>query len=180
MKTKDMAEAALFTAVTAVFAQIGFPQPFSTVPVTLSLFAVFLCGMMLDKKAAFLSQLAYVLLGAVGAPVFYGFAGGLVRPTGGFVIAYPFMAFAAAWITEKVRGKNGTPSLARIAAAASVPLVICYAFGCLWFAFYTGASLPAAFAVAVVPFAAFDIVKAAAASMAAPLLQRALRRQRVQ
>ena len=79
---------ALFAAITAVLSQIAIPMP-SGVPVTLQTFAIALCGFYLCTARATVSTVVYVLLGAVGVPVFSGFKGGIasiVGPTGGFII----------------------------------------------------------------------------------------------
>lgn len=85
---------ALFAAITAVLSQIAIPMP-SGVPVTLQTFAIALCGFYLCTARATVSTVVYVLLGAVGVPVFSGFKGGIasiVGPTGGFIIGFIAMA----------------------------------------------------------------------------------------
>ena len=72
--TRNLVLAALFAALTAVCSQIQIPLPM--VPINLALFAVHLCGALLGAKWGALSMCAYVLLGAVGVPVFSGFASG--------------------------------------------------------------------------------------------------------
>ena len=93
LSTRDLTLAALFVAVTAVLSQIVIPMPL--VPFNLGVLAIFLCGGMLRKGIAFLSILCYLLLGAVGVPVFAQFSGGpaiLFGMTGGYLMAYPVMA----------------------------------------------------------------------------------------
>ena len=94
-KTYDLATMGLMAAVTAIMAQIAIPMP-QGVPMTLQTFAVTLAGIILGSKRGAISMLIYLLLGAVGLPVFSGFRGGLgmlVGPTGGFLISFPIMAF---------------------------------------------------------------------------------------
>ena len=94
ISTKDMVQIAMFTAVVAVLSQIAIPMP-SEVPVTLQTLAVALCGYVLGSKKGAVSLLVYALLGAVGAPVFANFKGGLgaiAGPTGGFIWGFIFMA----------------------------------------------------------------------------------------
>ena len=74
-RTQKMILAALFTAVIAVLSQTAIPTPFD-VPLTLQTFAVALCGYTLGIKWGVASVAAYILLGAVGVPVFSGFKGG--------------------------------------------------------------------------------------------------------
>jgi biotin transport system substrate-specific component len=81
-----MTRVALMAAVTAVAAQVTIPLPFSPVPFTLQVPAVVLTGLLLGPRYGALAQAVYVLVGAVGMPVFAGFKGGLgvvFGPTGG-------------------------------------------------------------------------------------------------
>lgn len=92
--TKNLVLAALFTAITAILSQTAIPIP-GGVPLTLQTFAVALCGYVLGVKWGLASISAYVLLGAVGVPVFSGFKGGidtLFGTTGGFI--FGFILFA--------------------------------------------------------------------------------------
>jgi biotin transport system substrate-specific component len=94
ISTKELVTAAVFTAVNIVLAQISIPKP-SNVPITLQTLAIALCGYALGAKLGFISVVSYVLLGAVGAPVFSHFRGGigmLLGYTGGFIIGFVPMA----------------------------------------------------------------------------------------
>src|SRR5918912_1625773 len=85
-------------AVTAVAAQIAIPLPFSPVPFTLQVLAVVLSGLLLRSRYGALAQAIYVLVGAVGVPVFAQFSGGLgvvLGPTGGYLLSYPVAAAVA-------------------------------------------------------------------------------------
>lgn len=175
MKTKDLVLTAMMAAVTAVFSQIIIPLPFSPIPFSLGILAVFLSGAVLDKKYAVLAQVTYVLLGAVGLPVFAGFHGGLgavVGPTGGYLIAYPLMAFFTAWIAEKI-GRNQWfcyyPGMA-------LGLLVCYGFGTVWLAVAGKMSFGAALMAGVVPFAVFDVIKIVIAAALAFAVNKVLRR----
>src|SRR3712207_7191748 len=91
-----MTRAALMAAVTAVAAQISVPL--FAVPFTLQVLAVVLSGLLLGPRYGALAQAIYVLLGAVGVPVFAQFSGGLGRvlgPTGGYLLSYPLAAAIA-------------------------------------------------------------------------------------
>ena len=105
MTTRELTLAALFVAVTAVLSQIVIPMPL--VPFNLAVLAVFLCGSLLPKGAALLSQLCYLLLGAIGVPVYAQFSAGpsvLFGVTGGYLVAYPVMAWLVALLIEKWAG----------------------------------------------------------------------------
>lgn len=165
-KTFELVRAAICTAATAVLSLITIPLPFSAVPFSLSLLAVFLCGALLEPKWAVTSQLTYLLIGAAGIPVFSGFRGGLsvlVGPTGGFLIAYPLMALTVSLAVKGSGRKNMTSLLCGMAAA----IVICYALGASWLMLSTGMSVAAALSAAVLPFIIPDILKAFIAAAAA-------------
>ena len=78
---------ALTAAITSILSQIALPSP-TGIPMTLQTFAFALIGYILFPQNAFYSILLYLLLGAVGLPVFANFRGGLMHLfglTGGFL-----------------------------------------------------------------------------------------------
>src|SRR6266581_3428914 len=89
---------ALCTALVAAAAQVAVPLPGTPVPMTLQPLAVLLVGGMLGPGLGAASLILYLVLGALGLPVFtpYGAPGiaRLVGPTGGYLLAYPVAAFA--------------------------------------------------------------------------------------
>ncbi len=178
MKTSQMASTALCTAATVVLSQLAVPLPGAGAPLSLSLGAVFLCGAVLPWRSAVLSQALYLLLGAAGLPVFANFSGGLGRlagPTGGFLVAYPVMAFLLAWIPQKLGRK--TP---RTLAAAAVPaLLACYALGAAWYAAAAGVGPGAAVLAVVLPFLPADAAKAAVFLSAGLAVDKALQKARL-
>ena len=161
MSTRELTLAALFVAITAVLSQIVVPMPL--VPFNLGVLAIFLCGGTLRKGTAFLSILCYLLLGAIGVPVFAQFSGGpavLFGVTGGYLMAYPVMAWLVAFLTETWAGDSYWKRLAAMAAA----LVPCYLFGTAWFAVYLHKSFAEAAWAACIPINPFDLAKAALAA----------------
>ena len=94
--TAYLALCGLFAALTAVCTYISIPLGFTPVPVNLATLAVFLAGGILGMKYGTVSLMVYVLLGAVGLPVFSNFSGGpgvLMGPTGGYIAGYIAAAF---------------------------------------------------------------------------------------
>lgn len=156
---RSLPRIALMTAITCVCAVIALPTPFSPAPITLSLFAVVLCGALLTPGAAFVCQVIYLLLGCVGLPVFSGFSSGigiLFGPTGGYLLTYPFLALLLSLIIRSRR--KGAPLWGSAGA-----LLLCYTGGSLWMCALTGCSFSAAVTVAVLPFLLPDIAKVALA-----------------
>jgi len=147
-KTRQLILTALMASITTVGAQIVIP--IGTVPVTLQTFAVFLSGMVLGPVCGAISQMAYLLLGLFGLPVFAMFSSGLgilAGPTGGFLLAFPFVAF----LSGIDRGQS--KYFFRLCA-----LLILYIFGWIRLSFFTG-NLLTAFFTGVLPFIGFDLLK---------------------
>ena len=92
--TREMVLAGMFAAVLAVISQLSISTP-AGVPVTIQVFGVALVGAVLGWKLGLCSVLVYILIGAVGLPVFANFGGGirsLIGLTGGYIWAWPVMA----------------------------------------------------------------------------------------
>ncbi|HWJ22342.1 MAG TPA: biotin transporter BioY [Gemmatimonadaceae bacterium] len=154
-----------FAAALAVASQAAIPLPGTPVPITLQPLLVVLAGLWLGPTAAAASMALYLAAGAAGLPVFAPVgAPGVLRllgPTGGYLIAYPFAAFAAGWL-----GERATSFVARAAAAAAGILVL-YVGGLAQLTLLTG-SLEHAALLGVLPFAALDAVKALVAALVSP------------
>jgi len=156
LSVKDMMVAGLFAAITAVLAQISFVLPFSPVPITLEILAVYLSAIILGSKLAAISQLVYILLGAIGIPVFANFSGGLniiLGPTGGYLISYPIIAF----IIGKTIEKNY--NIITTILGLFISLLICYSMGVLQLSFITKISLQKAIIIGVAPYVLLDLAK---------------------
>ena len=161
-----LALTALFAALTALCAWIQIPLQ---VPFTMQCFAVFAALLFLGGKYGTLSFLVYVLLGAVGAPVFSGFRGGagvLLGVTGGYITGFG-LGCLAYWAVETACRRRAEALWPKI-VGLSLCLLLCYAFGTLWFAavhekMLTPAGLASAFSVCVLPFILPDALKLALA-----------------
>ena len=160
---RDMAYVAIFAVTIAICSWISIP---TTVPFTLQTFAVFLAVGVLGGRRGTFAVLVYILLGAVGLPVFAGFSGGLgalLGTTGGYIIGFFFSALLY-WAITNVLGEK-TPV---IVVAMVLGLIVCYAFGTVWFmtvyARNSGAiGLGTALGWCVIPFIIPDLVKIALA-----------------
>lgn len=127
-RTVDMAYIAMFAVMIAVCSWISIP---ATVPFTMQTFGVFLAVGVLGGKRGTLAVLVYLLLGVVGVPVFAGFSGGiscLLGTTGGYIVGFLFSALVM-WLMERLLGKK--PWV--LALSMVLGLVVCYAFGTVWF-----------------------------------------------
>ncbi len=157
MRTKKLIFVALFAAMTALFAQIVIPLPFSPVPVNLALLAPLLAGRLFGLKVAFFSQLLYISLGALGLPVFTAFTGGfgiLLGPGGGYLWGYLVVAFLCG---QRKFPKNRTAIAEVFLMCLSV--LCCYLCGALWYSFVTKTALLASLPLCVLPFLPGDALK---------------------
>ena len=163
MRTQELARAALFAALIAICSWISIP---TAVPFTLQTFAVFLALGVLGGKLGALAVGVYLLLGAVGLPVFAGFSGGLgalLGATGGYLLGFLLTALTV-WGAERLWGRSAPVFLASCLAG----LGLCYLFGTVWFAaVYASSSGPVGLAAVlgwcVAPFVLPDLAKLALA-----------------
>ena len=176
LTTKDIARIALAAALMAVCAWITIQLP-GAVPITLQLFAIFFALGFLGGKRGTLAVLVYLLLGAVGAPVFSGFGGGigkLAGPTGGYLFGFLFTALLY-WLITAIFGDG----LAVMIAAMVGGLLVCYAIGTAWFVLrYTadgGTTFIGALGMCVFPFLLPDAVKLALAITLSKTLKKAMK-----
>ena len=175
-KTYDLVYVSIFVILIAVCSWISIPL---TVPVTLQTFGVFIAVGLLGGKRGTLAVLVYILMGAIGIPVFSGFTGGigiLAGTTGGYIVGFLFSALLM-WGMEKLFGKDTKV----LAGSMILGLAVCYAVGTLWFMAVYAASSGAVgiFTVlgwCVFPFIIPDIAKIALALILTKRLSGVIRR----
>ena len=146
-KTYDIVYIAVFAVIMAICSWISIP---TAVPFTLQTFGVFVAVGVLGGKRGTLSILVFILLGAIGVPVFAGFSGGI-----GFLFSALVM-----WAMEKLPGKKSVMQI----VSMIVGLIVCYAFGTAWFMIvYSRANgavgLATVLGWCVIPFIIPDIIK---------------------
>ena len=162
-KTYDLVYVSIFVVLITVCSWISIPL---TVPVTLQTFGVFTAVGLLGGKRGTLAVLVYILMGAIGIPVFSGFTGGigiLAGTTGGYIVGFLFSALLM-WGMEKLFGR----STLVLAGSMVLGLIVCYAVGTLWFMTVYAASSGAVGILTVLgwcvfPFIIPDIAKIALA-----------------
>lgn len=178
MKTRDMTLVAMFTSIIVVLAMMPpIPLPFSPVPITLQMLGVLLSAALLGSRLGFLSLLTYILLGAIGLPVFAGGAGGfsiIVGPTGGYIIGFAIGAFIIGWLLERVQ----SPQLHHYFFAMIAGLLVVYTIGTIQLAAVTQMGFMNALKVGSLPFIPLDIVKVVVATgLAYPIKNRLTKQQ---
>lgn len=173
-RTGELVTASLVAALMAATSWISLS--FGPVPFTLQTAFVMLGGALLGPSGAFSAMAVYLVLGAVGLPVFArGEAGigALVGPTGGFLLAFPLAALAFSAACSLIGGSVvGRRRVVGMIAGALVAEVVIYSMGVPWLMAQTGLSVGEAASVAVVPFLVPDVVKASIAILVALAVQR--------
>ena len=188
-KTLDLCLIALFTAIISIVSQFNIPLP-GGVPMTLQTFIVPVAGIVIGSRRGFMATLSYVILGAIGIPVFHGLTGGLgsiMGPTGGFIISFPLMALLAGMFYElavTLSGeKTGNGKIAiyygLIVAGLMAGTLFNYAVGVLWFMIVTHNTLGAALSACVIPFIPTTIIKIILVLILAPALRHTLYQARL-
>lgn len=158
------------SAVIAVCARIILPLPFTPVPLTLANFGVLLVGIALGSRRGFAAAALYLAWGAMGLPVFAPSGPGgiaqMLGPTGGYLWAYPVIAFIAGWIAER-----GETSFTRNLLAAVMAEIVLFAAAISWLAIMTHSWRQAAF-FGLYPFLFAEVSKVMVAAAAGRRLRR--------
>ena len=152
-KTYDLVYVSIFVVLIAICSWISIPF---TVPVTLQTFGVFIAVGLLGGKRGTLAVLVYILMGAIGIPVFSGFTGGigiLAGTTGGYIAGFLFSALIM-WGMEKLFGR----STLVLAGSMVLGLLVCYAVGTLWFMAVYAASSGAVGILTVLGWCVFPFI----------------------
>lgn len=175
LSTKSITKMALLAALLCATAYISIPLGFTPALLTLQTLVINIIAILLTPYESFLTVLIYILIGAVGVPVFSGGQGGLGKlfgPTGGYILAFlisaPIMSFtkkyAAAFFVKFMK-----PVTANIVGYAVnsilVGMVIVYAVGTVYMKLILGRTWGEVLMMAVVPFIPLDIIKCIAASI---------------
>ena len=173
-KAHDIVYIGVFAVLIAICSWITIP---TVVPFTMQTFAVFLAVGVLGGRRGSLAVLVYILMGAVGLPVFHGFLGGLgviLGNTGGYIIGFICSALLM-WGMEALLGRKTWV----LAASMVLGLLVCYAFGTVWFmvvyAKNAGAvGLATVLGWCVIPFILPDLIKIALALFVSRRLEKVL------
>ena len=168
IRTKQMVLIALMTAVTCVLGPLSIPLPFSPVPISLTNFAIFLAIFVLGMKSGTISFIIYLLLGAIGVPVFSSFRGGLqvlAGPTGGYLIGFIFLALIMGFALDHFDRKLVPTIIGMI-----IGMAVCYAFGTVWLAKLLSLSFKEGLMMGVIPYLAGEAAKIIIAARVGPKL----------
>ncbi len=174
MKIREINRVAISAAIITVCSWICLP---GTVPYTLQAFGVFLVAALFGAKKGTLAVLIYILLGAVGLPVFAGGRGGLgtiMGESGGYIMAF----LPAVYLCGRIYENNPENKKKQLLGMA-LGLGICYVFGTLWaYTIYLGGggafTLGIALGKFVLPFIIPDMAKIVLAQLVAQKLRKTI------
>lgn len=162
LKVHKLTVTALMTAIICIIAPYAIPIPISETPITLATFAIYIASLVLGWRLSAVCVFIYILIGAVGLPVFSNFGSGLqkiVGPTGGYLIGYFAITIIAGWFADMFEKKVVLHILGMILGTA-----VLYLLGTLWMGYSLNLSVKAAITVGVLPYIALDAIKISAAA----------------
>ncbi len=145
MKTKNITYVAIFSSIISILSIVSIPTPLG-IPFTLQTFSISLAGFVLGKKYGTLSVIVYLILGALGLPVFSGLNGGISHffsVTGGFLFGFIFLSFFCGFKTIFF---------------AIVGLIICHFLGTIQFSILTKNPFFISLSVSSFPYLIKDIL----------------------
>lgn len=151
---------ALFAALLCLLAPLSIPLG-TVVPISLATFVIYLLSGILEPKYSVISVLIYILLGAIGLPVFAGYNGGfqnVIGVTGGYIIGYIPLALIVSFTYKLIPKKWFLP------ISMIIGTVVLYTLGTIWFIVQTKSSLASALTTCVIPFIVGDLIKIVASS----------------
>ena len=151
----------------ALSAQIAIPVAGSPVPATGQTFGVLLVGMALGSRRGALAVIAYLLEGAMGAPVFAlgASAPALVGPTAGYLYGFVPAAFVVGYLAEKGWDRNPVST----ALAMLAGNILLYVPGLIWLGLMIGTTPSKTLAIGFIPYTGVDIAKLILAAAMMPL-----------
>ena len=166
---KSIALIGLFTALIVTLSQLAIPLP-SGIPATLQTFAISLCGYVIGWKRGLASVWTYIILGAIGLPMFSNFGGGfgiLFGMTGGFIWGFLFLVVMCG---VGIKAKNPFCSI----VFGVFGLAMCHLLGIVQFSFVTSTPIFKSAFLASLPYLIKDIVSVAGAYFIAVAARKAL------
>lgn len=171
----NMTSCALMAALMCVLCPVSVP--IGPIPLSLGILVILLTVYVLGTWRALISYTVYLLLGAVGMPVFSGFQGGLAKlagPTGGYLVGFWLMILVSGLIMELCKRNLLLTVLGMVVGVA-----VDYVVGTAWFVFQTESTVAHALDVCVFPFIPFDAAKIVIAVLFGSLIYKGLQRAKL-
>ncbi len=157
MQIRNMVLCGLMTALLCICSWLCIPM--GSIGITLQSFAVAMALSLLGGKWGTVTVAVYLLLGAVGVPVFSFFRGGigtLLGATGGFLMGF-FAQALLYWLLTALLPHSHRIKL----AALGLSQLMCYAVGAFWYGaiYSSGTGIGAILMTCVVPYLLPDLLK---------------------
>lgn len=176
MKIQDLTLIALMAALTCILGPMSIALPFTPVPISFTNLVIYFSIMVIGMKRGTISYLVYLLIGAVGLPVFSGFSGGLAKlagPTGGSWLDLSFGIDQ--WIfTEKFSNNVIMTAIGMILGTA-----VTYTFGTIWLCAQMHLTFIQGLYAGVIPYLPGDAAKIIVAIIAGSAVKKAVVKARV-
>ena len=165
--TVELVMMAMFTAILCVSAYLSIPTPLpNAAHITLLNFMIILIALVFELRDSTIIIALWMILGAIGVPVFIGGGSGLGYLFGVFG-GYTFSFLIASIFIGLVKGKKYNRIIYTIIAIAGV--VIIDIIGMVWWKFNGNLNWKTAFLSGFVAFIPLDLVKAVIAAQIVPL-----------
>lgn len=159
----NLTRIALCVSLLCVSSYLVIPLPFTPVVISLHTIMVNLVGLIFKPRQAGMTVLVYLLMGAVGLPVFSAGTSGvgkLLGPTGGFYVGFLFAAVAVSFLKGQ---RSDFRRYVVVTAGVGLPIQHIFAVGMMMF--HNGGNLAAAFLTVSLPFIITDVIKCVMASL---------------
>lgn len=165
LNTKDLVLIAVFTTFICICAMIQIPSV--PIPITLQTFGVFVTAGVLGTKKGTIAVFTYILLGAIGIPVFRGMGGigVLTGPTGGYITGFLFTSLIVGFINQKIMSDKKWLDFTIKSASMIIGDMVCMFLGTLQFVYVAQTTWMAAVGYCVLPFIIPDLIKIVLAVM---------------
>ena len=176
MKIQDLTLIALMAALTCILGPMSITLPFTPVPISFTNLVIYFAVMVIGMKRGTISYLVYLLIGAVGLPVFSGFSGGLAKlagPTGGYLVGFIFLALISFFI-EKWEKKLYMHFIGMVLGTA-----VTYAFGTIWLCAQMHLTFVQGLYAGVIPYLPGDAAKIVIAIIVGSAVKKAVVKARV-
>ena len=171
LSIKNLSLMAIMSALLCLLAPVSIP--IGPVPITLSIFIIYIISYLLDANSAVISVFIYLLMGIVGLPVFAGYKSGLgiiLGPSGGYLISYLIVVYISSYCNHKYYNNKTFQILAMFIA-----LILCYICGTIWFSIFKKMTFVESLFICVFPFIITDVIKIIAAYMLGTEIRKRLR-----
>lgn len=109
MTTKRLVRISYFTMLTIIGGLISIELPFApTIKITFQTLFVAASGLILGGKDGAFAQIAYMVIGLIGVPVFSRGGGPtyVLQPSFGYILSFPLQAFLTGFLASKFKTIN--------------------------------------------------------------------------